>query len=281
LKCESFQRAGAFKFRGAFNTLSQMAAKGVTGVLTFSSGNHAAALALAGQILGVHVVVVMPSDAPKIKLDATRGYGAEVILYRRDELSREDLGRQLSEERGLEVVHPYDDPRIVAGAGTAAKELFEEIGALDLLVVPCGGGGLLSGSALSASALAPGCEVWAVEPSAGDDGKRSFESGQLQTVSNPETIADGARTPYLGQNVTFPLIKHLVKGFVTVSDDELLSATRFVWERMKLVIEPTAALGIASLLSKRIDGEGRRVGVMISGGNVDVVALGQRFSSFG
>ncbi|MFY9234011.1 MAG: pyridoxal-phosphate dependent enzyme [Fimbriimonadaceae bacterium] len=314
VKAESFQRAGAFKFRGAYNALSQFAANPrdqtphgelpqavsdesaraagsqlpavrpsplLGGVLTFSSGNHAAALSLAGSILGIHVVIVMPSDAPEIKIAATRGYGGEVILYQRSETTREALGQQIAAERGLAIVPPYDDPHIVAGAGTAAKELFDEVGDLDFLLVPCGGGGLLSGSALSAKALSLGCRVIGVEPEAGDDGARSFASGVLQMVENPVTIADGARTPSLGPNVTFPLIQDKVQGFLTVSDDEIVHSMRFLWERMKLIIEPTGALALAALLQGKVDAKSMRIGVILSGGNVDIKHAFELFAQHG
>lgn len=298
-KAESFQRAGAFKFRGAYNALSRWksdlaishqastinlpeapppgpllieheSSRRGGGVLTFSSGNHGMALALAGRLLEIPVTIVMPSDAPQVKVDATRGYGGEIVFYERDETTREALGKQLAEERGLTIIPPYDHPHIVAGAGTAAKELCEEVGPLDLLLVPCGGGGLLSGSALSAEALSPGCNVCGVEPETGDDGARSFASGALQSVENPQTIADGARTPSLGPLVAFPIIKEKVAGFFTVSDEEIVRAMRFLWERMKLVIEPTGALALAALLEGKVEVKGKRVGVILSGGNVDL-----------
>lgn len=281
-KAESFQRAGAFKFRGAYNALSQLTDEQKdNGVLTFSSGNHAAALALAGRLLDVHVVIVMPGDAPAIKVAATEGYGGEVVLYDRSETSREELGQQIAKERGLTIIPPYDHPHIVAAAGTAAKELFEEVGELDLLVVPCGGGGLLAGSSISAKALSPKCEVVGVEPEAGDDGRRSLESGELQTVHNPDTIADGARTPSLGPAVTFPLIRQNVSKIVTVTDPELLKATRFLWERMKLVVEPTGALAASACFEGKLNLRDKRVGVVISGGNADVAALARIWPNSG
>lgn len=267
-KCENFQRAGAFKFRGAYNALSCLDDESKRrGVLTYSSGNHAQALALAGRILGVPTLIVMPRDAPAVKLEATQGYGAEIVLYDRDETSREALGSRLAAERGLTVVPPYDDERIVAGQGTAAKELLEEVGPLDVLVVPCGGGGLLSGTALSAHALAPECRVIGVEPEAGDDGCRSFRSGVLQRIENPVTIADGARTPSLGV-LTFSIIREHVFDMVSVPDEALLRAMRLLWERLKLVVEPTGALGLAAILEGRIQVTGARVGIILSGGNV-------------
>ena len=269
-KCENFQRMGAFKFRGAYNALAQLAPEARhRGVIAYSSGNHAQAVALAGRLLGVPATIVMPADAPRVKLDATRGYGAEIITYDAATESREQLANRLAAERGLTVIPPYDHPHIVAGQGTAAKELIEDAGPLDLLLVPCGGGGLLSGCAVAAKHLAPSCRVIGVEPAAGDDANRSFRSKTLQTVHNPCTIADGARTPSLGR-VTFPLVLRYVDDMATVVDHELLKAMFFLWERMKVVIEPTGALGACALLERRFDVKGLRVGVVLSGGNVDL-----------
>ncbi len=269
-KCENFQRAGAFKFRGAYNALRQLSpAQQQRGVLTYSSGNHAQAVALAGRLLGIPTTIIMPDDAPAVKLAATRGYDAEVILYNRQEITREALARQLGQERGLPLIPPYDHPHIVAGQGTAAKEFFEETGTIDLLLVCCGGGGLLSGSALAAKALAPSCRVVGVEPAQADDATRSFHSGQLHTVHNPDTIADGARTPSLG-TITFPLVLHYVDDMVTVSDEAIRRAMHFLWERMKLVVEPTGALAVAALLDQAVVAPDARIGLLISGGNVDL-----------
>jgi threo-3-hydroxy-L-aspartate ammonia-lyase len=268
-KCENLQRAGAFKFRGAYNAMSQLGEpERRRGIVAFSSGNHAQAVALAGQVLGIPRVIVMPSDAPAVKAAATAGYGAEIVLYDREVDDREAIGRRLAAERGLTLVPPFDHPDVIAGAGTAAFELLEEAGPLDLLLVPCGGGGLLSGSALSAAALAPGCRVIGVEPAAGDDATRSFHTGILQTVVNPHTVADGARTPSLG-TITFQLVRAHVADMVTVNDAALLRSMFFLWERLKLVIEPTGALAAAALLEGVIDARSRRVGVILSGGNVD------------
>lgn len=268
-KCENFQRGGAFKFRGAYNALSRLPAEQrAAGVLTFSSGNHAQALALAGRLLGVPVVIVMPDDAPRVKLAATREYGGEVILYDKHEATREELGRKLAAERGLTVIPPYDHPDIVAGQGTVALELHEDVADLDVLLAPCGGGGLLSGCAVASKALRPDCRVIGVEPAAADDATRSFKTGVLQTVHNPETVADGARTPSLGK-LTFALIRQHVDDMVTVDDDEILQAMHFLWQRMKLVVEPTGALAFAALHSGALRYPGKRVGVVISGGNVD------------
>lgn len=272
-KCESLQRAGAFKFRGAYNALSRLSSEQrLRGVLTYSSGNHAQAVALAGRLLGIPTTVVMPRDAPFVKLEATRGYGGEVVTYDKQKESREAVSARLAAERGLHVVPPYDHPHVIAGQGTAARELFEEVGPLELLLVPCGGGGLLSGSAISASALSPGCRVVGVEPAAADDATRSFKTGTLHSVTNPDTVADGARTPSLGK-LTFPLVRQYVHDMVTVSDDQLLRATFFLWERLKLVVEPTGALGAAALLEGGLEAKGARVGVLLSGGNIDLQAL--------
>ncbi|MCW5941141.1 MAG: threo-3-hydroxy-L-aspartate ammonia-lyase [Fimbriimonadaceae bacterium] len=278
-KAESFQRVGAFKFRGAYNTLSRLDDRARrNGVLTFSSGNHAQAVALAGRLLNIPTVIVMPFDAPAVKVEGTRGYGGEVVLYHRDETTREALGQRLAEERGLTVVHPYDHDHVIAGQGTVAKELIEEVGELDLLLAPVGGGGLLAGSALSARALSPRCRVIGVEPAAGDDAARSFRSGTIQTSLDPVTIADGARTPCIGER-NFAIIRRDVSDIVTVEDGPLLPALRFLWERMKLVIEPTAALPVAALLEGIVSVRaGQRVGVILSGGNVDLAQMGDLFA---
>jgi len=276
-KCENFQRAGAFKFRGAFNAISRLSEKEKRrGVLTYSSGNHAQAVALVGRILNVPAAIVMPEDAPAVKLDATRQYGAEVILYDRSRVTREELASRIAAERGLAIVPPYDHPHIVAGQGTAAKELFEEVGDLDFLLVCCGGGGLLSGCAIAAGALCPQCRVIGVEPERADDATRSFHTKVLHTVHNPDTIADGARTPSLGK-VTFPLVLHYVHDMVTVSEEAIVRAMFFLWERMKLVVEPTGALAAAALPEGRVDISGARAGVLISGGNVDLRSVGELF----
>ena len=273
-KCENLQRAGAFKFRGAYNALSRLDAdERRRGVVTFSSGNHAQAIALAGQVLGIPRVIVMPSDAPAVKRIATEGYGGEVVLYDRDTEDREAIGKRLATERGLTLIPPYDHPHIIAGQGTAARELIEEVGALDLLFVPCGGGGLLSGSAIAANAMEANCKVIGVEPAAGDDGTRSFRTKQLQTVHNPKTVADGARTPSLGA-LTFPLVLKYVADMATVDDPTLLKTMFYLWERMKLVVEPTGALGAAAALEGTTPIRGLRVGVIISGGNVDLSQVG-------
>jgi threonine dehydratase len=272
-KCENLQRAGAFKFRGAYNALSRFDAdQRRRGVVTFSSGNHAQAIALAGQVLDIPRVIVMPSDAPAVKRIATEGYGGDVVLYDRDTDDREAIGRRLATERGLTLIPPYDHPHIIAGQGTAARELIEEVGALDLLFVPCGGGGLLSGSAIAANAMEANCKVIGVEPATGDDATRSFRTRQLQTVHNPKTVADGARTPSLGA-LTFPLVLQYVADMVTVDDPTLLKTMFYLWERLKLVVEPTGALGAAAALEGTTPIRGLRVGVILSGGNVDLTQV--------
>jgi threonine dehydratase len=268
-KCENLQRMGAFKFRGAYNALSQLSPdEKRRGVLAFSSGNHAQAVALAGKLLGIKTTIVMPEDAPNVKLEATRGYGGEVVTYGKGE-NREGLATSLAEERNLTLIPPFDHPHIVAGQGTAAKELIEDAGGLDILLVPCGGGGLISGCAIAARHLAPGCRVIGVEPAAGDDATRSFREKKLITIQVPDTIADGARTTSLG-SITFPLVMKYVNDMLTVTDDELLRAMFWLWERMKLVVEPTGALAFAALHNKKFAAKGLRVGVILSGGNVDL-----------
>jgi threonine dehydratase len=267
-KCENLQRMGAFKFRGAYNALSQLAPdERKRGVLAFSSGNHAQAVALAGKLLGIKTLIVMPENAPRVKLEATRGYGAEVVTYGKDE-ERETVAARLAEERGMVTIPPFNHPQIVAGQGTAAKELIEDAGPLDMLLVPCGGAGLLSGCAIAARELAPRCHVVGVEPAAGDDATRSFRTRTLISIPVPDTIADGARTTSLG-SLTFALVLRYVDEMVTVTDSELLPAMFWLWERMKIVVEPTGALGFAALMSRKITARGK-VGVILSGGNVDL-----------
>lgn len=274
-KCENLQRTGAFKLRGAYNALSQFGAEQkARGVLTYSSGNHAQAVALAGQLLGIEATIIMPNDAPAVKRAATEGYGAEVVEYDRAETTREALADRIAEERGLPILPPYDHPHVAAGQGTAGKELCEDVGDLDALLVCCGGGGLLSGCAIAAKALQPNCRVIGVEPERADDAARSFRAGELHSVEDPDTIADGARTPSLGA-VTFPLVLEHVDAFATVSEEAIQRATRFLCERLKLVVEPTGALAFAALLDGAVpQAEGQRVGVTISGGNVDLARLG-------
>jgi threonine dehydratase len=278
-KCENLQRMGAFKFRGAYNALASLGPEErERGVVAFSSGNHAQAVALAGRILGIPATIVMPADAPEVKVAATRGYGAEVVLYDRAAgESREAVAERVSREKGATVIPPFDHAMVIAGQGTAAKELFEEVGELDYLFVCTGGAGLLSGCAVAASRLSPRCRVVGVEPAAGDDAARSLRTRTLQRVENPVTIADGARTQSLGA-ITFPLVLRHVHDIITVSDAQIVEAMRFLWERMKLVVEPTGALAAAGVLSGAIDVRERRVGIILSGGNVDLKAAASLFA---
>jgi threo-3-hydroxy-L-aspartate ammonia-lyase len=270
-KCENFQRMGAFKFRGAYNALAQFTREQRSaGVFAFSSGNHAQAIALSARLLRFNAVILMPQDAPAVKVEATRGYGAEVIHYDRYTQNREELGRQLSEDRQLTSIPPYDHPHVMAGQGTATKELFEDAGLMDVLVVPLGGGGLLSGSAVAARALNPRCRIIGVEPEAGDDGRRSLLSGSIVHIDTPRTIADGAQTQHLGRH-TFPVIQELVDDIVTVTDSELVDAMAFFATRMKMVVEPTGCLAAAAVLSRKITVTGKKAGIVISGGNVDIL----------
>jgi threonine dehydratase len=278
VKCESFQRSGAFKFRGAYNVLSRFTVTECQrGVVTHSSGNHGQALALAGRVVGTSVVVVMPRDAPPSKRRAAEGYGARVVEYDPATQKREEISRGIQEREDRILVPPFDHPQIVAGQGTVALELIEEVGPLDLILTPCGGGGLLSGCALAARHLSPDSRVVGVEPEAGDDATRSFKAGSIQSVSNPRTIADGARTASLSP-LTFSLVRQNVDDMVTVSDAELVEAMRFVWERLKLVVEPTGVLGLAAALSGKVETAGKRVGVVLSGGNVDLAAASALFA---
>jgi threonine dehydratase len=279
LKCENFQRGGAFKFRGAYNAVSLLSdEERARGVLTFSSGNHAQAVALTGRLLGIPVVVVMPDNAPAAKIAGTRGYGAEVILYDPRERDRQEIAAELQRERGMALVPPYDHAGVVAGQGTAALELMEEVGPLDALFAPCGGGGLLSGSALAARSFAPECRVIGVEPELADDATRSFRTGELVTIRNPPTVADGLRTPSLGR-ITFPLVRAHVSEMRTVSEAAIVEAMRFLWTRAKLVVEPSGAVPLAALLAAGDELRGRRVGVILSGGNVDLASACEMISA--
>lgn len=269
-KCENFQRMGAFKFRGAFNALSRFTPEQRRrGAIAFSSGNHAQAIALSTRLLDIPATIVMPKDAPAAKVDATRGYGGNIVLYDRYTEDREQIGRALAERNGMTLIPPYDHPDVIAGQGTAAKELFEEIGPLDALFVSLGGGGLLSGSALSTRALAPECALYGVEPQAGNDGQQSFRSGAIVHIETPKTIADGAQTQHLGQ-LTFPIIRRDVDDVLTATDEELIQAMQFFAARMKLVVEPTGCLGFAAARRIKDRLQGKRVGVLISGGNIDL-----------
>jgi len=274
-KCENFQRMGAFKFRGAYNAIAQFTPQQKSGgVIAFSSGNHAQAIALAARLLGIKSVIVMPEDAPAVKIAATRGYGGEVVFYDRYKEDREALGRRLAAERGLTLIPPYDHPHVMAGQGTAAKELIEDAGELDLLAVCLGGGGLLSGCAVAARAMSPKVTIVGVEPEAGDDGQRSFRTGKIVHIDTPKTIADGAQTQHLGEH-TFPVIRQLVDDIVTVSDAELVAAMKFFAGRMKMIVEPTGCLAAAAAFNQKIDVRGKKVGILLSGGNVDLTRFAE------
>ncbi|CAM5183898.1 L-threonine dehydratase OS=Castellaniella defragrans OX=75697 GN=ilvA PE=3 SV=1 [Castellaniella defragrans] len=274
-KCENLQRMGAFKFRGAFNALSKFSpAQRTAGVVAFSSGNHAQAVALSAKILGIPATIIMPHDAPASKVAATRGYGGNVVSYDRYKEDREQIGRDLAEKQGLTLIPPYDHADVVCGQGTSAKELFEEVGPLDALFAPLGGGGLLAGSALAMRALAPDCKLYGVEPEEGNDGQRSFRSGHIVHIDTPRTIADGAQTQHLGA-ITFPIIRRDVTDILTASDAELVECMAFMATRMKLIAEPTGCLGFAAARRMKDEWRGKRIGVIISGGNVDMA----RFAS--
>ena len=272
LKCENYQRMGAFKFRGAFNAMSQLNEKEKSnGVITYSSGNHAQAVALVGKILGIKTTIVMPKNAPKIKLKATLGYGAEIIEYDPVSQQREEIALEIQKKNKYVLIPPFDHPEIIAGQGTAALELFEAEKQLDYLLVPCGGGGLLSGSAIAAKGISPNCKVFGIEPEVADDATKSFKTKELHTVKNPPTIADGTRTASLGK-LTFPLVLEYVDDMKTVTEKSIIEAVRFLFYRMKLVVEPSGALGIAALLSGAVKTNGK-VGVIISGGNIDAETM--------
>ncbi|KAB0571927.1 threo-3-hydroxy-L-aspartate ammonia-lyase [Brucella pituitosa] len=269
-KCENFQRIGAFKFRGAFNALSRFNdEQKKRGVLAFSSGNHAQAIALAAKLLGISATIIMPEDAPAAKLEATRGYGAKVVTYNRYTEDRDALSKKLADEGGLTLIPPFNHPDIIAGQGTATKELIEEVGQLDALFVCLGGGGLLAGSALAAKALSPSCHVYGVEPQAGNDGQQSFRSGKIVHIDVPKTLADGAQTQALG-DMTFAVIRDTVRDILAVSDDELVQGMKFFASRMKMVVEPTGCLAFAGALQMAPMLKGKRIGVIVSGGNVDL-----------
>ncbi|WP_186246977.1 threo-3-hydroxy-L-aspartate ammonia-lyase [Burkholderia gladioli] len=269
-KCENLQRMGAFKFRGAFNALSRFSeAQRKHGVVAFSSGNHAQAIALSARLLGMPATIVMPHDAPAAKVAATRGYGGRVVIYDRYRDDREQIGRALAEKEGLTLIPPYDHADVIAGQGTAAAELFQEVGALDAVFAPLGGGGLLSGTALATRELSPGAELYGVEPAAGNDGQQSFAAGSIVHIDTPKTIADGAQTQHLGK-LTFPIIRRDVNAILTASDAELVECMRFFASRMKMLVEPTGCLSFAAVRQRKAELEGKRVGVIVSGGNVDL-----------
>lgn len=273
-KCENFQKIGAFKFRGAFNCISQLSEQEKKcGIIAFSSGNHAQAVALVGKMLGIKTTIVMPNNAPQVKLAATKGYGADVIIYDTQTQTREDVTQKIQDENGYSLIAPFDNRHIIAGQGTAAYELNTKIKDLNKLLVPCGGGGLLSGSAIATKGLNPDCEVIGIEPKNADDATQSFYTGKLVSQPNPDTIADGTRTASLG-NITFPLIQEYVDAMKTVSEQAITQAVAFHLLRMKIVVEPSGALGLAALLSQAVETvPGEKIGVIISGGNIDPSTL--------
>ena len=274
-KCENYQRTGSFKFRGAYNSLAKFSEEQRRGgVVAFSSGNHAQGIALAAKLLKIPATIVMPTDAPAAKVAATKGYGAEVVFYDRYTEDREAIGRALAAKHGMTLIPSYDHPDVLSGQGTAAKELFESVGQLDALFVGLGGGGMLSGTTLATRALAPECTLIGVEPEAGNDGQQSFNSGEIVHIDTPDTIADGAQTQHLG-NYTFPIILNGVNRIVTVTDEELISAMKFFVQRMKIVVEPTGCLGLAAVRKFKDELQGKRVGVIITGGNIDIDKLGK------
>lgn len=276
LKCENFQRIGAFKFRGAYNAISQLTdVQKKRGVITYSSGNHAQAVALVGQLLGVNTTIVMPNNAPATKRVATADYGAEIVFYNPAEADRKQLAEALADQHGYTIVPPYDYPPVIAGQGTAVLELLQDIPDIDLLLVCCGGGGLLSGSAITAKGINPNIRVIGIEPELADDATRSFRTKTLQTVHNPQTIADGTRTPSLGIDHTFRLVMQYVDDMQTVSEDAIKEAVRFAFYRLKLVIEPSGALGLSAILSGAVSAHDKKVGVIISGGNIDAETMTQ------
>jgi threonine dehydratase len=273
LKAESFQRAGAFKFRGAYNALAQLGpAERSAGAITFSSGNHAQALALAGKLLGIAVTVVMPVDAPSVKRQATEGYGAQVVTYQPGQEDREAVARKLQAERGLTLIPPFNHPQVIAGQGTAAKELIESHGPLDVVLAPCGGGGLLSGTALAVKHLLPKAKVIGVEPLGANNGQRAFRAGRIERVEHPRSMADGLKPQALGE-LTFAIIREYVDDMVTVSEEEIRGTLAFVWTRMKAVVEPSGVVGLAPVFHRKLGLQGRRVGVIFSGGNADIGAV--------
>ncbi|MEQ4651326.1 threo-3-hydroxy-L-aspartate ammonia-lyase [Providencia rettgeri] len=277
-KCENFQRMGAFKFRGAFNALSLLSPEQKkAGVIAFSSGNHAQGIALAAQLLRIPATILMPNDAPAVKVAATQGYGATVIRFDRYKEDREILCLQLAAQQGLTIIPPYDHPDIISGQGTAAKELIEEVGELDALFVCLGGGGLLSGCAIATRELSPNCQIYGVEPLAGNDAQQSFRRGEIVHIDTPKTIADGAQTQHLG-NYTFAVIKNKVDDIFTVTDEQLIDRMKFYAERMKIIVEPTGCLSYAAALAHKEQFQGKRVGIIVSGGNVDIQHFAQLVS---
>jgi threonine dehydratase len=274
-KCENLQRSGSFKFRGAYNALSRLTKiQKQQGTIAYSAGNHAQAMALAGQLLNVPVTIVMPADAPTQKISATKEYGAEIIFYNRHTESREEISTQIANERGLTLIPPFDYSDVIAGQGTATKELIEEVGQLDYLFVPIGGGGLIAGSAIAAAHLSPACMIIGVEPESGNDAQQSLRNDKIITIPVPKTIADGAQTQRIGE-LTFPIMRAMVQDIVTVSDNQLREQMLFFAERMKIIVEPTGCLGAAAVSNRIINISNKRVGVILSGGNVNLKNLVQ------
>ena len=271
-KCENFQRIGAFKFRGAFNSISKLSkAEKDRGVITYSSGNHAQAVALVGRMLNIQTTIVMPNNAPETKRAATEYYGATIVEYDPEETTREAVAETLQAKNDFTMIPPFDHLDVIAGQGTAALEIFDQIGSLDTLLVPCGGGGLLSGSAIAAKNIDPNCRIIGVEPELADDATKSFYTKTLHRVKNPPTIADGTRTPSLGK-ITFPLVLEYVNEMKTVSEKAIIEAVKFFFYRMKLVVEPSGALGLAAILSRNVIPKGR-AGIIVSGGNIDAATM--------
>lgn len=280
VKCENFQRMGAFKFRGGFNALAKLSeTQRRAGVVAYSSGNHAQAVALSAQILQIPATIFMPHDASAAKLAATQGYGAKVIGYDRYSEDASVLATELARSKGLTFIPPFDHPDVLSGQGTAALELFKEVGPLDTLFVCLGGGGLLSGSALATQALSPGCQMVGVEPAAGNDVQQSLRKGERVKIATPVTIADGAQTPMVGA-ITFEIIKALVKDIHTVTDEQLVQTMRFYAERMKMIVEPTGCLSLAAAFQASASLKGQKVGVIISGGNIDMARFSQLMSAY-
>ena len=277
LKCENFQRVGAFKFRGAYNAVSQLSnAQKEAGIVTHSSGNHAQGLALAAKLLGVQVTIVMPDNAPAIKKAATAGYGATIVTC--PAVEREAVCAQLIDEHGYTLIHPYDNANIIAGAGTAALELLQEAGPLDVLFAPVGGGGLLSGTALAAAVHQPTCQVVGVEPATANDAQRSWQTGEIvRLTAVPDTLADGLRTRFVGAH-NLPIMQRYVSDMLTVSEADIISTLKFLWLRLKLVVEPSSAVALAPIFTGKIAKSNQRIGVILSGGNVDVAQIGALFS---
>lgn len=279
LKCENFQRMGAFKFRGAYNAISKLSEREkAKGVITYSSGNHAQAVALVCQMLGIKAIIVMPHDAPIVKIEATKGYGAELVTYQRGNDDREQVAAALCESNGYTLIPPFNHYDIIAGQGTVAKELLEEVGELDYIFAPCGGGGLLSGSAIAAKGLFPSCKVIGVEPEGADDAVRSYRNGEIVRIEQPKTVADGVRTNALG-SINFSIIKELVDDMVSISDEDIIKTMHFMWSRMKIVVEPTGAVSLAPILNNRLELRDKKIGVIISGGNVDIEEASSLFST--